>query len=199
LRGQWAGEDIITEAHQSTSKASSIPATITTKPFATSNININININTTTATTMPSNVFTNIAAHAKAHHDSLNAAYQATYSPGFSAASTPATSRKSSTTSQESMQSDRNITKAWKALKKHHQEMNEAYSVFYAQGVSTPNSSRSTSAAPTPKVSFEAERLRHEDQAQAPRNIEKVWKAIKNKAVEHHKSVNAASAAFYGA
>jgi hypothetical protein len=146
---------------------------------------------------MPSNVLSTMAARAKAHHESLNAAYQATYSPGLSAASTPATSRKSSTTSQDTEHADRNITKAWKAIKKHHQEMNEAYTVFYSQGMSTPGSSRSSSVAPTPKASFEAER--EHSQAQAPRNYEKVWKAIKNKAVEHHRSVNNASAAVYGA
>jgi hypothetical protein len=147
-----------------------------------------------TSKTMPSNVFSNIAAHAKAHHESLNAAYQATYAPGLSAASTPSTSRKSSTTSQDS-QSERNITKAWKALKKHHQEMNQAYSVFY----STPGSSRSSSVAPTPKASFEAQRVQHEQESQAPRNYEKVWKAIKTRAIEHHRSVNAASRVMYGA
>ncbi|KAF1917064.1 hypothetical protein BDU57DRAFT_529991 [Ampelomyces quisqualis] len=136
-----------------------------------------------------------MAAHAKAHHDSLNAAYQATYSPGLSAASTPSGSRKSSTTSQDSEHSDRHIAKAWKALKKHHREMNEAYSVFYSQGMSTPGSSRSGSVAPPPKAISAAER----EEAQAPRNIEKVWKAIKTRAVEHHRSVNNASAAVYGA
>jgi hypothetical protein len=204
LKGYGVEEDIITEAHQPTSKASSTSTTSSIESITTSNINTitilptNLKTNTTT-TTMPSNVFSNIAAHAKAHHDSLNAAYQATYSPGLSNASTPTASRKSSTTSQDSVNADRNITKAWKALKKHHQEMNEAYAVFYSQGASTPSSSRSTSAAPTPKVSFEAERIKHEDEVQAPRNIEKVWKAIKNKAIEHHRSVNAASVAVYGA
>jgi hypothetical protein len=146
---------------------------------------------------MPSNVFSTIAAHAKAHHDSLNAAYQATYSPRTSTSYTPSSSRKSSTTSEDSVeQPDRNITKAWKAIKKHHQEMNEAYAVFYAPGVVTPGSSRSSSAAPTPKASFEAER---QMDTQTPRNYEKIWKALKNKAVEHHRSVNSASAAVYGA
>jgi hypothetical protein len=147
---------------------------------------------------MPSNVLSNMAARAKAHHDSLNAAYQATYSLGTSTQNTPTTSRKSSTTSVTEPQPDRNITKAWKALKKHHQEMNEAYTVFYGQGMaSSANSSRSSSVAPTPKVSFEEKRMAMDEQK--PRNIEKVWKAIKNKAVEHHKSVNNASAVVYGA
>jgi plasmid stability protein len=146
---------------------------------------------------MPSNVFSTMAARAKSHHDSLNAAYRATYSPGSSSTSTPTTSRNASTTSASAPapQSERNITKAWKAVKKHHQEMNAAYAVFYAPGSvsSTPNSSRTSSAAPTPKASFEAQR----EQELAPRNYEKVWKAIKNRAVEHHRSVESASAARY--
>ncbi|EAT77049.1 hypothetical protein HBI56_200470 [Parastagonospora nodorum] len=146
---------------------------------------------------MPSNVLSTMAARAKAHHESMNAAYQATYSMGTSNTSTPSTSRKSSTTSVD-QQSERNITKAWKALKKHHQEMNEAYTVFYSQGMVTPaGSSRSSSVAQTPKASFEQTRMSVEEQK--PRNIEKVWKAIKTRAVEHHRSVNNASAAVYGA
>jgi|TARA_R110002003_G_scaffold41_5_gene2860 hypothetical protein len=150
---------------------------------------------------MPSNVFSTIASRAKAHHESLNAAYQATYSPGMSprtSTTTPPTSRKASTTSESSQQSERNITKAWNAIKKHHQEMNEAYSVFYAPGVATPASSRSSSVAPSRGASFEAERVRHEEEAHMPRNYQKVWKAIKTRAVEHHRSVNNASATVYG-
>jgi len=138
-----------------------------------------------------------MAARAKAHHDSMNAAYQATYSMGTSNTSTPCTSRKSSTTSA-SPPSQRNISKAWKALKKHHQEMNEAYTVFYSQGMATPaGSSRTSSVAHTPKASFEEKRMSVEEQK--PRNIEKAWRAIKSRAVEHHRSVNNASAAVYGA
>jgi hypothetical protein len=150
---------------------------------------IKFKVNLKPQTTMPSNIFNTMAARAKAHHESVNAAYLATYAPGSSSTTnTPTTSRKSSTTSQDS-QSERNITKAWKAVKKHHQEMNQAYSVFY----STPGSSRSSSVAPTPKTSFEAQRVQREQESQTPRNYEKLWMAIKNKAVEHHRSVNAAS------
>ncbi|KAF2829859.1 hypothetical protein CC86DRAFT_379368 [Ophiobolus disseminans] len=146
---------------------------------------------------MPSNVLSTIAARAKAHHESLNAAYQATYAPRTtSSASTPTPSRNASTSSSASQ--DRNITKAWKALKQHHSDMNAAYSVFYAPGASTPaSSSRASSAAPTPKVSFEAEREALEQGK--PRNYEKVWSAVKSRAVEHHRSVRSASAAVYGA
>lgn len=76
--------------------------------------------------------------------------------------------------------------------------MNEAYSVFYAPGVATPASSRSSSVAPSRGASFEAERVRHEEEAHMPRNYQKVWKAIKTRAVEHHRSVNNASATVYG-
>jgi hypothetical protein len=144
---------------------------------------------------MPSNVLSTIAARARAHHDSLNAAYQATYSPGtsprpsLSTSGTPSSSRNASETSTSSQQPERNITKAWKALKQHHRDMNQAYSAYYS-----PGASRSNSAAPTPKASFEAER----EQEQGPRNYEKVWSAVKSRAVEHHRSVNAASAATWG-
>ncbi|KAF2024366.1 hypothetical protein EK21DRAFT_104729 [Setomelanomma holmii] len=149
---------------------------------------------------MPSNVFSTIASRAKAHHESLNAAYQATYAPGSTprtSISTPPTSRKASTTSTSSQQSERNITKAWNAIKKHHQKMNEAYSVFYAPG--SVASTRANSAAPSRGASFEE--VRHESEAGVegkPRNYQKVWKSLKNKAVEHHRSVSNASATVYG-
>ena len=76
--------------------------------------------------------------------------------------------------------------------------MNEAYAVFYSPGVS-PASSRAPSANPTPRVSFEQERQRMDMQSETPRNYQKVWRAVKEKAVEHHRSVNSASAAVYGA
>jgi len=204
---EWVGmgwKGINKQAHhhineQSKASASShINQSTSTRP--TTNI-----INTPQTTTMPSNVLSTIAARAKAHHDSLNAAYQATYSPRTSTSTststpyTPPTSRKSSTTSaaSDSTQSDRNITKAWKALKQHHHDMNEAYSAYYAPGMSTAGSSRASSAAPSPKQSFEAEREVAEQGK--PRNYERIWGAIKHKAVEHHRSVSNASAAVYGA
>lgn len=160
---------------------------------------INFNSNTTSTTTTIKMTFSEFTSQLKAHHESLNHAYSNYYSPRASMSYTPQTSRKSSTTSQDSQQSERNITKAWNAIKKHHREMNEAYSVFYSPGVITPGSSRSTSANPTPRVSFEGERMRHDEEASEPRNYQKAWRAIKNKAVAHHRSVNSASAAVYGA
>jgi hypothetical protein len=73
--------------------------------------------------------------------------------------------------------------------------MNAAYSAYYSPGVSA-QSSRANSVAPTPKASLEQERS---DEEAAPRNFQKAWRAVKGRAVEHHKSVNAASRAVYGA
>jgi hypothetical protein len=167
---------------------------ITTNNFTTSLPRTNI------TNKMPSNVLSTIAARAKAHHDSLNAAYSATYSPRVSTStpiSTPPNSRKSSTTSQssESSQSDRNIRKLWKAIKKEHRDMNAACSAFYYPGYST-QSSRASSVAASPKMSVEQERSEEEAE---PRNYQKAWGAVKNRVTEHHKSVGAANRAVYGA
>ncbi|KAL5114085.1 hypothetical protein ACEQ8H_008017 [Pleosporales sp. CAS-2024a] len=150
---------------------------------------------------MPSNVFSTMAARAKAHHDSVNAAYQATYSLGTPGPSAPAASRKSSTSSVHgsapaAQQSNSNMAKAWKAIKRHHAQVNEAYAAFYFPGGSA-FPSRTTSAAATPKTSCEESRARVEGAEHKPRNLDKVWGAIKKKAVEHHRSVNAAAAAFH--
>ncbi|KAH7359872.1 hypothetical protein BKA66DRAFT_537211 [Pyrenochaeta sp. MPI-SDFR-AT-0127] len=144
---------------------------------------------------MPS-FLSSVAAHAKAHHESLNAAYSTYYSPNSSAAPSAQPSRNNSITmpQEEQKKGPTNASKAWNAIKKHHQEMNEAYSVYYSPGVST-TSSRASSAASTPRASIEHER--HEEEPQAPRNYSKVWKAIKNRAIEHHRSVNQAYAYTY--
>lgn len=151
---------------------------------------------------MPSNVFTTVAARAKAHHDSLNSAYATYYAPG-SSNTTPTSSTETSRSSSIAMPSSQptlkksptNASKAWSAVKKHHREMNEAYTVFYSPGVST-NNSRNNSASSSPRQSGEAPR--HEVAAVAPRNATKVWKALKNRVIEHHKSVNSAYAKTYG-
>jgi hypothetical protein len=185
-----------TSSHQRVQQLQSILLLI--KSTTILNTNINNNTLQTTTTKMPSNVLSNMAARAKAHHESLNAAYQATYAPtgrpSLSTSATPEASRNASEVSASSQSSERNITKAWKALKKHHREMSEAYEVFYAPGSSSPASSRTSSAAPTPKVSLDSVR----EMDNRPRNYEKVWTAVKNRVVEHHKSVNNASAAVYG-
>ncbi|KAJ4369162.1 hypothetical protein N0V83_006246 [Neocucurbitaria cava] len=147
---------------------------------------------------MPS-FLSSVAAHAKAHHESLNAAYSTYYSPRSSTSMPPSTetSRANSVTVMpaEQKRNPTNAAKAWNAIKKHHQEMNEAYQVFYSPGASA-SSSRSNSV-----VSVEQPRqaqAHEEEAAAAPRNYQKVWKSLKNKAVEHHKSVNSAYAMTYG-
>ncbi|KAF1851727.1 uncharacterized protein K460DRAFT_362468 [Cucurbitaria berberidis CBS 394.84] len=138
---------------------------------------------------MPS-ILSSVAAHAKAHHESMNAACEIYYSHPSTE-----TSRNNSITSPAQKKNPTNAAKAWQAIKKHHQEMNEAYTVFYSPGVSTA-SSRSNSAAHSPRESVEQER--HEEEALAPKNYQKIWKALKTKAIEHHRSVNSAYETMYG-
>ncbi|KAI8934860.1 hypothetical protein NX059_008538 [Plenodomus lindquistii] len=149
---------------------------------------------------MPSNVFSTMAARAKAHHESLNSAYATYYAPGVSTTTSPETSRSSSITmpssaSSSTKKSPTNASKAWSAIKKHHRDMNEAYTVFYSPSVSAA-SSRNNSASSSPRQSAEVPCF--EVEPVKPRNGEKVWKALKNKVVEHHKGVNAAYAKTYG-
>jgi len=154
---------------------------------------------------MPSNVFSTMTSRAKAHHDSLNAAVATYYAPGSNQATpSPSTeiprsssiAKPSSTTS--SKKAPTNGSKVWAAIKKHHREMSEAYEVFYSPGASTA-SSRTNSAASSPRHSADAPR--HEvaaHKAQSPRNATKLWNSVKTRAIEHHRSVNAAYASVYG-
>ncbi|KAL6710811.1 hypothetical protein ACN47E_007868 [Coniothyrium glycines] len=131
----------------------------------------------------------------KAHHDSLNAAYSTYYAPGTSTPSSTATSRNNSVAmpAPHQKKAPTNASKAWSAIKQHHRDMNHAYTAFYSPTASSA-SSRTSSAAPSPRHS--AEHVR-DAQPKQPRNYQKAWSAVKNRAVEHHRSVNAAYASTY--
>lgn len=136
----------------------------------------------------------------KAHHDSLNAAFSTYYAPGSSTTSTPTSSTEPSRNNSiamatsEQKKAPTNASKAWTAIKQHHRDMNEAYTAFYSPGAS-PAGSRNNSAAPSPRHS--SEHVRSEEEPEKPRNYQKIWKAVKTRAVEHHRSVNAAYATTY--
>lgn len=156
-------------------------------------------MSSTTATTQKkSSILSSFAAHAKAHHESLNAAYSTYYSPGASACTSTEVSRNNSvampTQAERRSSSDSSMSKAWKAVKKHHRDMNAAYSSYYAPGfASSPSGSRGSSVTSTPRHSNE------EPRQEVVAEKKSAWKAIKKAVVEHHRSLNHAYAVTYGA
>lgn len=148
-------------------------------------------------------ILSSFVAHAKAHHEGMNQAYAAYYgSPaGTPAPSAPAsleTSRNNSVVAgmAEAPKGKTNASKLWTALKNHHDEMNAAYSAFYSPGASRAASPRGSTSS-SPRVSIEEPR--QAAQPQQPTNFSKHWKQLKTKVVEHHRSVNQAYRAAYGA
>jgi hypothetical protein len=146
-----------------------------------------------------------LATYAKAHHESVNNAYSAYYAPGSTSTSTrPSFDSKVSASStlsahsQSSVKSTSSMNKAWKAVKRHakehHESVNGAYAAYYGAGSSTV-----PSVAPVkslPKESFETDRTAVSEDTVS--SVKKVWQGVKKHAKEHHDSVNAAHATYYG-
>ena len=149
-------------------------------------------------------ILSSFAAHAKAHHQGLNQAYSAYYGSGTSTptGSTPTsleTSRNNSVVAGmvEAPKPKTNANKLWTAIKNHHDEMNAAYTAYYSPGTSRSNSPRGSTVS-SPRHSVEEPRS-EEAAPKQPTNLSKHWKQLKTKVVEHHRSVNAAYKAAYGA
>jgi len=154
-----------------------------------------------------------IAAHAKEHHDSVNAAFVATYSPGIHNTTNIPSTRPSMdsqrTTSTSSSTST--LSKTWSSIKKHakehHESVNAAYATYYSGGMvrehsaSSVRSSASTVAG-SPRVSLEDKKggpvVEVEAVEKGDGHVKKMARAIKKRAVEHHRSVTAAHRAYYG-
>ncbi|KAF2130964.1 hypothetical protein P153DRAFT_384178 [Dothidotthia symphoricarpi CBS 119687] len=154
-------------------------------------------MSSTTATQKKTSILSSFVSHAKEHHRSVNAAYSTYYCPGGSVQTSPEPSRNNSIAMPAPVQrtsSDSSVRKAWKAVKQHHHDMNDAYASFYAPGHATsPSGSRGSSVASTPRGS--AEEARHEVSGEKKSK----WAAVKKAAVEHHRAMNAAYATTYGA
>ena len=150
-------------------------------------------------------ILSSFVAHAKAHHEGMNQAYAAYYgspspTPAPSAPASLETSRNNSVVAgmPDAPKGKTNANKLWTALKHHHDEMNAAYTAFYSPGSSRVNSPRGSTSS-TPRASVEEPRQASTaSEKKQPTNLSKHWKQLKTKAVEHHRSVNAAYRAAYG-
>jgi hypothetical protein len=91
------------------------------------------------------------------------------------------------------------MSKAWKAVKRHakehHESVNGAYAIYYGgAGAAT-----APSVAPVkslPKESFETDRTAVSQETVS--SAKKAWQGVKKHAKEHHASVSAAHATYYG-
>lgn len=149
-------------------------------------------------------ILSSFVAHAKAHHEGLNQAYSTYYGSSTSTptVSTPAsleTSRNNSVVAGmvEAPKTKTNASKLWTAIKNHHDEMNAAYTAYYSPG-SSRAASPHASVSSTPRHSVEEPRSETAAPKQ-PNNLSRHWKQLKTKVVEHHRSVNQAYRAAYGA
>lgn len=158
-------------------------------------------------TTTPNTSRKSLSQIIKDHHRSVTAAYETYYGAGVY---TPSTSRSASvapssarpSADAERTMSESSIKKAWnkaiKAAKDHHDSVNAAVNVYYG---SHPSSGASSAAA-SPRASFESPST--PAAAAAPKTekkesgVGKVWNAAVKHVREHHQSVNAATARYYG-
>ncbi|KAF3025059.1 hypothetical protein G7054_g10505 [Neopestalotiopsis clavispora] len=97
--------------------------------------------------------------------------------------------------------SNTTFTKAWTAVKRHakehHQSVNAAYASYYGTtGAPLPISNTNSPAAKSPAASVTAAPA---SVSETPRSsVDKAWSKVKKHVKEHHRSVNAAHAAYYG-
>ncbi|KAF1963039.1 hypothetical protein CC80DRAFT_542191 [Byssothecium circinans] len=150
---------------------------------------------------------TNLITRAKAHHEALNDAYATYYSGGVSPTTSPrvsmASARQPSTTSTSSSSSTSSLSKAWKSVKKHakehHEGVDAAYAAYYGLGSRAGESqayeARSSVDSATPRSSVEKGRVAVEKRESG---VRRAAEALKRRAREHHRGVNAAYSSYYG-
>ncbi|KAF1830474.1 hypothetical protein BDW02DRAFT_573005 [Decorospora gaudefroyi] len=148
---------------------------------------------------------TSIFTTLKSHHEGVNAAVETIH---------PTTTPTTTTTTTQP-QPPTNLSKAWHALKRTHNGLNTAFSVYYSPS-HTPAHSRSGSivgASPRhsaeeeapcvaegsskpakPEVGTEAHAVGEEGK----RNYQKLWKGVKDRVVAHHRGVESACEATWG-